>query len=142
MQSMAPRIVQRKSGGKSVETMPDTASDVRRELAFGTGLPSYAYVIILARYTAGEMRIAIRVRPGSARPGADGEHAGALVVRGLETVASFDRFPVWINAHSSSYAGDSARGRGGCMVSLWQLMTFFPVRLDVPGGSRPGSARR
>jgi hypothetical protein len=27
------------------------------------------------------MRIAIRVRPGSARPGARGEHAGALVVR-------------------------------------------------------------
>ena len=27
------------------------------------------------------MRIAIRVRPGSARPGVGGEHAGALVVR-------------------------------------------------------------
>ena len=27
------------------------------------------------------MRIAIRVRPGSARPGIGGEHAGALVVR-------------------------------------------------------------
>ncbi len=27
------------------------------------------------------MRIVIRVRPGSARPGAGGEHAGALVVR-------------------------------------------------------------
>ena len=29
----------------------------------------------------GCMRIAIRVRPGSARPGVGGEHAGALVVR-------------------------------------------------------------
>ena len=29
----------------------------------------------------GQMRIAIRVRPGSARPGIGGEHAGALVVR-------------------------------------------------------------
>ena len=27
------------------------------------------------------MRIAIRVRPGSARPGVGGEHAGALIVR-------------------------------------------------------------
>ena len=27
------------------------------------------------------MRIAIRVRPGSVRPGVGGEHAGALVVR-------------------------------------------------------------
>jgi uncharacterized protein YggU (UPF0235/DUF167 family) len=27
------------------------------------------------------MRIAVRVRPGSARPGVGGEHAGALVVR-------------------------------------------------------------
>jgi uncharacterized protein len=27
------------------------------------------------------MRISIRVRPGSARPGVGGEHAGALVVR-------------------------------------------------------------
>ena len=41
MQSMAPRIVQRKS----------TASDVRWELALGAGLPGYAYAIILARYT-------------------------------------------------------------------------------------------
>lgn len=67
MQSTAPRIVQRKSGheviaygglarrrtasGESVETVPDAASDVRWELALGTGLPGYAYVIILARYT-------------------------------------------------------------------------------------------
>jgi hypothetical protein len=67
MQSMAPRIVQRKSGheviaygglaqrktasGGSVETVPDTASDVRWELALGTGVPGCAYVIILARYT-------------------------------------------------------------------------------------------
>ena len=29
----------------------------------------------------GGMRIAIRVSPGSARPGVGGEHAGALVVR-------------------------------------------------------------
>jgi uncharacterized protein YggU (UPF0235/DUF167 family) len=29
----------------------------------------------------GYMRITIRVRPGSAHPGAGGEHAGALVVR-------------------------------------------------------------
>ena len=28
------------------------------------------------------MRIAIRVRPGFARPGVGGEHAGALIVRG------------------------------------------------------------
>lgn len=27
------------------------------------------------------MRIAIRVKPGSARPGVGGEHAGALIVR-------------------------------------------------------------
>jgi hypothetical protein len=67
MQSMAPRIVQRKSGheviaygglarrrtasGESVETVPDTASDVRWELALGAGVPGYAYAIILARYT-------------------------------------------------------------------------------------------
>ena len=48
MQSMAPRIVQRKSGH---ETVPDTASDVRWELALGAGVPGYAYAIILARYT-------------------------------------------------------------------------------------------
>lgn len=31
--------------------MPDTAADVRWELALGTGLPGCACVIILARYT-------------------------------------------------------------------------------------------
>jgi hypothetical protein len=54
MQSMASRIVQRKSGREViaygslaaedserefVETVPDTATDVRWELALGTGLP-------------------------------------------------------------------------------------------------------
>ena len=33
-----------------------------------------------ARHT-GVVRVTIRVRPGSARPGVGGEHAGALVVR-------------------------------------------------------------
>jgi uncharacterized protein len=36
--------------------------------------------VSLALHT-GHVRITIRVRPGSAHPGADGEHAGALVVR-------------------------------------------------------------
>ena len=60
MQSMAPRIVQRKSGreiiaygglARTLETVPDTAADVRWELALGPGLPGYACVIFLARYT-------------------------------------------------------------------------------------------
>jgi hypothetical protein len=67
LQSMAPRIVQRKSGqqviaygaltqrrtasGGSVETVLDNALDVQWELALGAGLPGYACVIILARYT-------------------------------------------------------------------------------------------
>jgi uncharacterized protein len=43
------------------------------------------------------MRITVRVRPGSARPGVGGEHAGALVVRvsaravdGQATAAALD----------------------------------------------------
>jgi uncharacterized protein YggU (UPF0235/DUF167 family) len=35
----------------------------------------------------GGMRIAVRVRPGSARPGVGGEHDGALVVRVNEPAA-------------------------------------------------------
>jgi len=67
LQSMAPRIVQRKSGheviaygaltqrktpnGGSVQTVLDNALDVQWELALGTGIPGYACVILLARYT-------------------------------------------------------------------------------------------
>jgi hypothetical protein len=42
--------------------------------------PTLAAAPWLALHT-GYMRIAIRVRPGSAHPGVHGEHAGALVVR-------------------------------------------------------------
>jgi hypothetical protein len=41
----------RTASGESVETVPDTASDVRWELALGAGLPGYVYAIIHARYT-------------------------------------------------------------------------------------------
>jgi hypothetical protein len=67
LQSMAPRIVERKSGrqviaygsltqrrtasGETVETVLDTALDLKWELVLGAGLPGYAYVIILARHT-------------------------------------------------------------------------------------------
>lgn len=67
LQSMGPRIVQRKNDleviaygsltqrrtarGESVETVLDNASDVRWELALGAGLPGYEYVILLARHT-------------------------------------------------------------------------------------------
>lgn len=67
LQSMGPRIVQRKSGheviaygslaqrrsasGELVQTVPDNAPDVRWELVLGAGLPGYPYVILLARYT-------------------------------------------------------------------------------------------
>jgi hypothetical protein len=70
MQSMAPRIVQRKSGreviaygglarrrtasGELVETVPHTAADVRWELALGTGLPGYAQAPLLG--TSGRRR--------------------------------------------------------------------------------------
>jgi hypothetical protein len=67
MQQVGPRIVQRKNGreviaygdltrrrtpnGQTVETVLDTATDLRWELALGTGLPGYPYVILLARHT-------------------------------------------------------------------------------------------
>ena len=35
----------------------------------------------VAEVHTGKVRIAVRVRPGSARPGVGGEHDGALVVR-------------------------------------------------------------
>jgi uncharacterized protein len=39
------------------------------------------------RVHTGRVRIAVRVRPGSARPGVGGEHDGALVVRVSEPAA-------------------------------------------------------
>lgn len=51
------------------------------------GSPGDVDAILTRRHAArlpldtGEMRIAIRVRPGSVHPGVGGEHAGALVVR-------------------------------------------------------------
>lgn len=67
MNLMGPRIVQRKNGleviaygylrkrntssGESVEIVPDSAFDMKWELALGAGLVGYAYVILLARHT-------------------------------------------------------------------------------------------
>ena len=41
----------------------------------------------VAEVHTGKVRIAVRVRPGSARPGVGGEHDGALVVRVSEPAA-------------------------------------------------------
>jgi hypothetical protein len=64
---MGPRVVERKNGreviaygsltkrrtasGDLVETVLDAAIDLKWELALGTGLPGYEYVVILARHT-------------------------------------------------------------------------------------------
>ena len=46
-----------------------------------TGSPAIAPARLALSTDTGCMRIAIRVKPGSARPGVGGEHAGALIVR-------------------------------------------------------------
>jgi uncharacterized protein len=59
---------------------PSRAADSDREDR-RLDVPARGQSAGLARLDTGCMRIAIRVTPGSARPGAGGEHAGALVVR-------------------------------------------------------------
>lgn len=46
---------------------------------------------------------------------------------GWRQVASVGRFPVWINAHSFSYARDSARGAGGTHGQFVATHNLFPL---------------
>ena len=71
------------------------------------------------------MRITIRVRPGSARPGVCGEHAGALVVRvsarAVDGKATDLGFVVAVVALAviADLVGQvrGACGDGGCMIT-------------------------
>ena len=104
MQSMAPRIVQRKSGH-------DERRRARSTKSRSCGEP------LRVRHAAGAP--ARHVRTSAVSTSAPSSSVG------WRQVAPVGLFPVWINAHSFSYARDSARGAGGHMVSLWQLITFF-----------------
>jgi uncharacterized protein YggU (UPF0235/DUF167 family) len=94
------------------------------------------------------MRITIRVRPGSARPGVGGEHAGALVVRvsaravdGKATEAALAAVAAAFGIRRDAVtlvAGASSRTKivdvtGGDPRVLVDLMTS-------PGGRSPGRA--